>query len=108
MEFCCDTFESYYLIRNTAAPKIRIVKFKSDFLTNTDVAYIRKHGKEIKIKKRRKDFSFFISSGPYETFYMLNNPLVVINFCPFCGTNLHKFYKEDQYANEIEGETFTL
>ena len=108
MEFCCETFESYYLIRNTAAPKIRIVKFISDYLTNNIGAYIRKHGREIKINKKRNDFSFLISSKPYESFSMINNPLIIINFCPFCGTNLHKFYDKDEYANEIEGESFKL
>ncbi len=31
-----------------------------------------------------------------------------IVFCPYCGTNLYDFYVGDEYANEIEGETFDL
>ena len=43
----------------------------------------------------------------YEKF-SLNMAMANIAFCPFCGTNLYDFYIKDEYANEIEGETFTL
>ena len=43
----------------------------------------------------------------YDTF-KLDLPLMNINYCPYCGTNLYKFYNKDEHANEIEGETFKL
>jgi len=43
----------------------------------------------------------------YEKF-SLNMAMANIAFCPFCGINLYDFYIKDEYANEIEGETFTL
>jgi hypothetical protein len=29
-----------------------------------------------------------------------------IEYCPFCGEDLFEFYNSDEYANEIEGDTF--
>jgi hypothetical protein len=34
-----------------------------------------------------------------------NSVPIFIHFCPFCGRKLHKFYKDDAYANEIYGVT---
>jgi hypothetical protein len=53
----------------------------------------------------KSSYSFFITMG-YEQF-SLHLPMMVISFCPFCGTDLQKVYKSDDYVNEFEGETFT-
>jgi hypothetical protein len=108
MKFCCESFEMHYLFRNTLAHSIRIVKFKSEFLINQGGAYVRRDRKEIKINRKRNDIRFHLMTAPYIKFDISKNPSIMINFCPFCGTNLHKFYDKDEYANEIEGETFTL
>jgi|GEM_PF-2040916 hypothetical protein len=41
---------------------------------------------------------------------LYQNTLIVTlpEYCPFCGTDLYKFYKSDEYANEIEGKTLKL
>lgn len=108
MKFCCESFELHYSFRNTLAHSIRIVKFVSEFLINQGGVYVKKDGREKKINKRRNDIRFHLMTAPYVKFDMLKNPSIMINYCPFCGTNLYEFYNEDGYANEIEGETFKL
>ena len=98
MNFCCSNFEGRYLIKNGFAPNIRIVKFTSEFLVSQNV------NKEL--KSRRNDLRYFVTLG-YDIF-KLDLPLMNINYCPYCGINLYKFYYKDEYANEIEGETFVL
>jgi hypothetical protein len=98
MKYCCPNFGGHYLMANGFAPNIRIVKFKSEFLISND-------GNN-KIKNKKYDLKYFITLG-YDKF-RLDLPMMNINFCPYCGTNLYSFYDKDEYANEIEGETFTL
>jgi hypothetical protein len=98
MKFCCSNFEGNYLIKNGFAPNIRIVKFTSEFLISQNA------NKEFKSK--RNDLRYFVTMG-YDTF-KLDLPLMNINYCPYCGTNLYEFYNKDEHANEIEGETFKL
>jgi hypothetical protein len=89
MKYCCDKFELRKKLPNTTAPNIRMVKFRP----------IPKAGID------KSSYSFFIAMG-YEQF-SLHLPMMVISFCPFCLTDLKKFYKSDDYVNEFEGETFT-
>jgi hypothetical protein len=36
----------------------------------------------------------------YENFH--NDPQIfVINYCPFCGTDVRKFYDRDEFVDEI-------
>ncbi|MBU1579269.1 MAG: hypothetical protein KJ754_07555 [Bacteroidetes bacterium] len=56
--------------------------------------------------KKRNDLRYFVTIG-YDEF-KLDLPLMNINYCPYCGTNLYNFYNNAEYANEIEGETFKL
>lgn len=66
-------------------------------------------GTEIRMPDYRSSpFSFFITVG-YPKFDLIDPPPGFnIDFCPFCGLNLYKFYSDvhDVIANEIEGETF--
>ncbi|MDX8339761.1 hypothetical protein SLH46_11240 [Draconibacterium sp. IB214405] len=97
MKFCCSDFEGFYSVKNELAPNIRIVKFNSEYLVSK---------KSItRVKSKRKDIKFFITPG-YNTFKLLA-PLMNIDFCPFCGKNLHKFYEKEEYFNEVEGVTFS-
>lgn len=98
MEFCCPNFEGNYLIKNGFAPNIRIVKFTSEFLISQSTNKV--------FKSKRNDLRYFVTLG-YDEF-KLDLPLMNINYCPYCGTNLYKFYNKDEYANEIEGKTFIL
>lgn len=106
MKFCCSSFEDHYRVGNQMGPNFRIVKFKSELLADGDLFYFTRNKLVSKTKHKRNDIRFFITMG-YEK---LELPMSVINmaFCPYCGTNLYDFYVSDEYANEIEGETFDL
>ncbi len=106
MKFCCSNFEGSYYVGNNFGINIRIVRFSSDFLINQGGLYVLKGDKEYRINTKRNDIRFFMTMG-YQKF-SLDLAMANISFCPFCGTNLHKFYDKDEYANEIEGETFGL
>ena len=106
MKFCCDDFESHYRLGNQTWPNFRIVKYKSKLLTDVGLFYFTRNKEISKTKHQRNDIRFCITMG-YDKFEC---PMPVINmaFCPYCGTNLYDFYISDEYANEIEGETFDL
>ncbi len=87
LKYCCEDFKFRVNLFNYQHPNIRIVKF-------TDSRYESGIGK----------FSFVITEGYEEKFSF--RMVVVIKYCPFCGKKLSKFYKDDAYANEIEGVTF--
>lgn len=95
MKYCCSKFEGDCFIGNSSAPKMRIVKFATRFIVP-----------QIKLKNKTNNLRFFITLG-YEKF-TLDSVLINICYCPYCGTNLYEFYDNDEYANEIEGETFVL
>jgi hypothetical protein len=54
---------------------------------------------------QKNPLSFVLTLGYQGEFKMLGN---CIFYCPFCGKDLYKFYKDFRYANEVEGETFTV
>jgi len=87
MKYCCNCFEVNVSVPSTTSPNIRIVKFTKDFPPEYGTVY-----------------GFFVTMG-YAKFD-LNLPKLAIKFCPYCGAELRNFYRSDEFANEIEGETF--
>lgn len=87
MGYCCTNLEVDLRIPSTTAPNVRMVKFMpvKDFI-------------EIPF------YSFFLTIG-YDTFSM-NLPMMTIRYCPYCGKDLFKTYKNDSYVNEVEGVSF--
>ena len=106
MKFCCSDFEGSNLVGNQYGINIRIVKFNSKQLTDLNKFYFLRNIQLSKTNNKRNELRFFMTMG-YEKFSLLN-AMANIAFCPFCGTNLFDFYDKDEYANEIEGETFTI
>jgi len=107
MKFCCKKFETHWKLDKRGAPNIRVVKFTSDWLVNKN--NINFKGVNIKIgrKFRNSPYNFYITWG-YEDDFSFDLLTLSIEYCPFCGTDLYKFYRSDEYANEIEGSTFSL
>ena len=105
MKFCCGNFQGRYNAKNGMGINIRVVQFASDFLKGNTI-HNYKNGNDFCINTKRNDIRFFMTMG-YEKF-SFDLAMANISFCPFCGTNLHDFYNKDEYANEIEGETFKL
>lgn len=85
MKFCCDKFQFFYSGETQTGLNIRVVKPKFDKTLYSKLF-------------KSDDLSFFITEG-----YVKNdspNKLMVIQYCPFCGGNLKRFYKDDKYINE--------
>lgn len=83
MKYCCDKFKQNLSLDSMIGLNIRVVKFNEEDLID---------------KKNR--YRFFITPG-----YKLGDrdvPTYNIAYCPFCGTNLFKFYANDKYVNEVD------
>ena len=99
LNYCCNRFKSYYEIEKDfiRVPNIKIVKLNSDRFTIDSESYKR---------GIRGNLRFYIVTEFYEKWDVTRVLSIFIIYCPFCGKNLYKFYTNDAYANEIEGETF--
>lgn len=82
-KFCCNKFEFRVKLRREASLNIRIIKLNE----------------ESPFYSRRNKYRFFISEGykENETGVAVSN----ISYCPYCRTNLQKFYRNDEYVNEF-------
>jgi hypothetical protein len=96
LKYCCDFFESRHRSYNHSWPNIMIVKYTHDFFINTNLSK----------NKINSPYRFWITFG-HEVF-SLDNVMINITYCPFCGKNLFEFYDSDEYVNEIEGKTFSM
>ena len=105
MKFCCEKFKTHWQLPKQGHPNIRIVKYVSEFLNK---GYVEFEGTKIKTNKKFKlPYRFYITWG-YEKDFSIEMIYLFIEYCPFCGADLYKFYQSDEYANEIEGKTFKL
>ncbi len=98
MKFCCEKFQTHWQFHKRSYPNIRIVRFTSEWLPKT---------MPVKDKYKNSSYRFYITWG-YDKDFSFDLITLFIEYCPFCGTDLYKFYKSDEYANEIEGKTFKL
>lgn len=98
LKFCCSHFQAGYYLENKYNLAIQIIRFTSEYL-------IKGNANDKGSKRKKDDTRFFITTG-YETFGLERVIGTSISYCPYCGKNLYKFYQSDEYANEIEGETF--
>lgn len=83
-KFCCDSFRFRYSCENSYGINVRIVDFSNEYLERSNSEY--------KIK--------FILTEGYQNKINDSIKYCFIDFCPFCGTLLSKFYKGKQYAQE--------
>jgi hypothetical protein len=95
MKFCCERFEFNYncgiIFENGMAikevyPHIKIIKIQKN-----------------EFNERKKLYRYLLVCG----FLKDKPPVILIKFCPFCGTNLYNFYTKDEYVNE-SAETFGI
>ena len=84
MDFCCERFQTYYERDRTSGPNVRIVKYSPQDLIDTKFLY-----------------RFYIAYDYTGKENLVPN--MNIAYCPFCGTHLFKFYRDDQYVNEQPG-----
>lgn len=86
-KYCCDKFRFHYSGEKTMGLNIRIIGFTTTY----------KERAQLNI-----DRSFIITEG-YSGGIDDCPKQMVVNFCPFCGTNLRNFYKDVNYIQEIIG-----
>lgn len=93
LKFCCAAFGGDYYFSNETGPNIRIVK----------ILELEKNGESVNEKEVLK---FFIITGYSNLTFNGTIGIQQINFCPHCGTDLHKFYVEEKYVNGMVNEEF--
>jgi hypothetical protein len=85
MEFCCEKFRFFYSGEKTLGLNIRIVKLSKDFVLRANLNI---------------DKTYFITEG-YPDSIDECKKIMVINYCPFCGSDLKRTYKNDEYVQEM-------
>lgn len=93
MEFCCDRFKSYYEDNSTNVGQVLIERFPSIKIVKLPSVT----GEKIDNPYRYLFVCGLIKDKP---------PLINMAHCPFCGTNLFKFYNKDAYINEDSDHFF--
>lgn len=83
MKFCCDKFKSDWNFPRNVGLNIRVSKF---------------HPRDFNFLIKKEMYRFYITSGYKDN--TKAEPNLVIAHCPYCGTNLFKYYKDDYYINE--------
>ena len=84
MKYCCEWFKSNHKLPREVGLNIRIIKYPETLLMDKANLY-----------------RYYISQA--YTKEQQNVANLNIKFCPFCGTNLFKFYKNDEFVNESPG-----
>ncbi len=88
LKYCCEDFKIRHKMPKFNNPNIRIIK-------NLGIPHLG----------LKPLYSCEVTSG-YVGTYTFNNTIMIIYYCPFCGQRLRDWYTKDEYANEIQGQTF--
>jgi hypothetical protein len=83
-KFCCAKFQFFYSGDKSMGLNIRIVKLGDDFIARGQLDF---------------DKSFMITEG-YSGAIDQGTKKMIIQFCPFCGNELKRYYKNDEYVQE--------
>ena len=65
-----------------------------------NIRLIRLTDEFIKRGNLKIDRNFLLTEG-YSDHAFMECKHMVIQYCPFCGTKLHSFYKSEEYVQEI-------
>ncbi len=84
MKYCCRNFEGDCKVDRRARPNIRIVKIDINQVPEIDPKY---------------PYRFYFTIGYHDN--EKNVPSRFLTYCPYCGKNLFKFYRSDEYVNEL-------
>jgi len=85
MKFCCEKFNFFYSGDKNKGLNIRIIKYSKNFIERGGLDF---------------DKGYFITEG-YTGMIDECNKKMVIQHCPFCGSELKRRYKSDDYVQEI-------
>ena len=88
MKFCCDKFKRDYDLGKIYDGE----KLIKELYPNIRIVKTQPH----KFSQGENLLRFLFVCG----FTKDNPPVINMKYCPFCGTHLFDFYKEDNYVNE--------
>lgn len=83
-KFCCHSFNFHHGLKKGMGLNFRIIKLTQAFI---DRGYLGDN-----------KYRYIITAG-YEIFDD-KVKMAVMEFCPFCGKELKKIYRSDEYVNE--------
>ncbi len=89
---CCNKFKHLLEGESSFGLNIRVIKSSNSFINES-----KKRG--FSFQKKDSKYNFILTEG-YNGKLDNQGQSTFINFCPFCGINLKKFYKNDIYINE--------
>ncbi len=84
LDFCCEKFQFFYSGEKEYGLNIRIVELSDELIKRAGLTINR---------------SFLITEG-YSGRIVDCKKTMTINFCPFCGRELRKFYDHEKYIQE--------
>lgn len=87
-KFCCNAFRFHYELEKEMGLNIRIIKLSPAFLKR---GYFGDNLYRYMITEGYTDFNDKIKTS-------------IIEFCPYCGKELKKIYRSDEYVNETNNE----
>lgn len=90
---CCDKFRFLHSGDSSLGLNIRVIKLSDSYIKESE-----KRG--FSLIKKKNQYNFIFTEG-YSGKLDNKGQSTFIEFCPFCGTNLKKFYRDDKYINEI-------
>ncbi|MEP7377909.1 MAG: hypothetical protein ABI675_31210 [Chitinophagaceae bacterium] len=87
-KFCCDKFRFHYEGSSEMGLNFRIIKLNQAFI---EKGYLGDN-----------KYRYLITEG----YSILDDKVkkIFIEFCPYCGKELKKFYRSDEYVNELNHE----
>ena len=92
MKYCCQKFEVSHRTSKNMGLNIRVIKLSDRYI---------EANKARGISILKKDFySFILTEGYEDELYTKNQQYTFIDFCPYCGKKLSKYYSKDEFINE--------
>ena len=88
--FCCEKMNGLHSLDKGLGINFRVIKISDEFKNEN-----LKRGVNL-----TDEFSFILTAGYMEKLSTESTSILFINYCPFCGKRLSKFYAKDISINE--------
>lgn len=85
-KYCCDKFQFHWKSTNEMGLNFRIIKLGQPFID--------------RVNYKGNKYRYLITDG-YKIRLDDNVKTIVMEYCPFCGRELQKYYHSDEYINEV-------
>jgi hypothetical protein len=91
MKYCCQKFQVSHQAQKNMGLNIRVIKLTKQYINESE-----RRGFPI---KKNELYSFIITEN-YEEKLTNKGQSTFINYCPYCGKKLNKYYSKDDFINE--------